>query len=162
MMDRKELRDAVEELMNSYIECIDDDQLEEWPDFFTEDCLYRVVPRENFDQDLPIALIHCDGRGMLRDRVTAHRKANLFAPHRYRHLVSAVRITAWEDGIVSARSNYAVFRTSMDPISYGTTEVYGVGEYRNRIAVIDRALKFKEKIVILDTSRIQSLLATPL
>ncbi|MET0153263.1 MAG: aromatic-ring-hydroxylating dioxygenase subunit beta, partial [Candidatus Binatia bacterium] len=138
------------------------DRLEEWPDFFTEDCLYRVVPRENVDQDLPIALIHCDSRGMLRDRVTAHRKANLFAPHRYRHLVSALRITASEDGIVAARSNYAVFRTSMDPTSYGTTEVYGVGEYRNRIAVVEGALKFKEKIVILDTSRIQSLLATPL
>ena len=62
----------------------------------------------------------------------------------------------------TARSNYAVFRSSMDPISYGTTEVYGVGEYRDRIAVIDGALKFKERIVILDTSRIQSLLATPL
>jgi anthranilate 1,2-dioxygenase small subunit len=161
-MERKDLRDAVEELLHAYIACIDDDRLEEWPDFFTEDCLYRVVPRENFDQDLPIALIHCDSRGMLRDRVTAHRKANLFAPHHYRHVVSAVRITAWEDGIVAARSNYAVFRTSTDPISYGTTEVYGVGEYRNRIAVIDRVLKFKEKIVILDTSRIQSLLATPL
>src|SRR5262249_27597556 len=99
---------------------------------------------------------------MLRDRVTAHRKANLFAPHHYRHVVSAVRITAWEDGIASARSNYAVFRTSTDPISYGTTEVYGVGEYRNKIAVTDVTLKFKEKIVVLDTNRIQSLLATPL
>jgi anthranilate 1,2-dioxygenase small subunit len=161
-MDRKDVRDAVEELIHSYIACIDDDRLEEWPGFFVDDCLYRVVPRENFDQNLPIALIHCDSRGMLQDRVTAHRKANLFAPHRYRHLVSAVRITGWEDGIVTARANFAVFRTSTDPISYGTTEVYGVGEYRNRIALIDQALKFKEKIVILDTSRIQSLLATPL
>jgi anthranilate 1,2-dioxygenase small subunit len=162
MMDRKDLRDAVEDLLYAYVGCIDDDRLEEWPDFFTEDCLYRVVPRENFDQDLPIALIHCDSRGMLRDRVTAHRKANLFAPHRYRHLVSAVRLTGWEDGIVTARSNYAVFRTSTDPISYGTTEIYGVGEYRDKIAVVDQRLEFKEKIAVVDTSRIQSLLVTPL
>jgi anthranilate 1,2-dioxygenase small subunit len=162
IMDRKDLRNAVEELMHAYIECIDDDRLEEWPDFFTEDCLYRVVPRENFDRDLPIALMHCDSRGMLRDRVTAHRKANLFAPHHYRHVVSAVRVTGWENEMVTARSNYAVFRTSTDPISYGTTELYGVGEYRNKIAMIDGVLKFKEKIVILDTSRIQSLLVTPL
>jgi anthranilate 1,2-dioxygenase small subunit len=161
-MDRKDLRDAVEELIHAYVGSIDDDRLEEWPDYFTDDCLYRVVPRENLDQELPIALIHCDSRGMLRDRVTAHRKANLFAPHRYRHLVSAVRVTASEGGMVTARSNYAVFRTSMDPIAYGTTEVYGVGEYRDRIAMVDGAFKFKEKIVVLDTSRIQSLLATPL
>ncbi len=161
-MDRKDLRDGVEELMHAYVACIDDDRLEEWPDFFTADCLYRVVPRENLDQGLPIALIHCDSRGMLRDRVTAHRKANLFAPHRYRHLVSALRITAWENNIVTARSNYAVFRTSMEPISYGTTEIYGVGEYRDRIAVTDRTLEFEERIVILDTSRVQSLLVTPL
>ena len=161
-MDRKDLRDAVEELLHAYVETIDDDRLEAWPDFFTERCLYRVVPRENHDRDLPIALIHCDSRGMLQDRVTAHRKANLFAPHLYRHVVSAVRVMAAEDGSVTARSNYAVFRTSTDPMAYGTTEVYGVGEYRDRIAVIGGALKFQEKIVILDTSRVQSLLVTPL
>jgi anthranilate 1,2-dioxygenase small subunit len=161
-VERKDLRDAVEELIHAYVGSIDDDRLEEWPDYFTDDCLYRVVPRENLDQELPIALIHCDSRGMLRDRVTAHRKANLFAPHRYRHLVSAVRITASEGGMVTARSNYAVFRSSMDPIAYGTTEVYSVGEYRDRIATVEGALKFKEKIVVLDTSRIQSLLVTPL
>jgi anthranilate 1,2-dioxygenase small subunit len=161
-MDRKNLRDAVEELLHAYVEAIDDDRLEEWPEFFTESCLYRVVPRENYDQDLPIALIHCDSRGMLRDRVTAHRKANLFAPHLYRHVVSAVRVSTSEDGIVTARSNYAVSRTSTDPIAFGTTEVYGVGEYRDRIAMVDGALKFLEKIVVLDTSRIQSLLVTPL
>jgi anthranilate 1,2-dioxygenase small subunit len=161
-MDRRDLRDGVEELLHAYVESIDDDRLEEWPDFFTEDCLYRVVPRENYDQNLPIALIHCDSRGMLRDRVTAHRKANLFAPHLYRHVVSAVRVMTSENGIVVARSNYAVFRTSTDPMAFGTTDVYAVGEYRDRIAVIDGALKFQEKIVILDTSRVQSLLVTPL
>ena len=77
-------------------------------------------------------------------------------------MVSAVRVSTSEDGIVTARSNYAVFRTSTDPIAFGTTEVYGVGEYRDRIAVVDGALKFLEKIVVLDTSRIQSLLVTPL
>jgi anthranilate 1,2-dioxygenase small subunit len=34
-MDRKDLRDAVEELLHAYVEAIDDDRLEEWPDFFT-------------------------------------------------------------------------------------------------------------------------------
>lgn len=161
-MDRSGLREAVEGLMHAYVRCLDDDRLEEWPELFTEDALYRVVPRENVDQNLPIALIHCDSRGMLRDRVTAHRKANLFAPHAYRHLVSAICITGREDGLVTARSDYAVFRTSLDPIAYGTTEIYGVGQYRDKILVDEDGPKFRERIVILDTSRIQSLLVTPL
>jgi anthranilate 1,2-dioxygenase small subunit len=34
-----ELKSEVEQLLNSYVQCIDDDDLEHWPDFFTEDCL---------------------------------------------------------------------------------------------------------------------------
>jgi anthranilate 1,2-dioxygenase small subunit len=161
-MDNRELREAVEDLLHAYVQCIDDNRLEEWPDFFTDDCLYQIVPRENAEQALPIALMYCDSRGMLRDRVVAHRQANLFAPHVYRHLVSAVRITGQDQGVVTARANYAVFRTSTDPIQYGTTEVYSVGEYQDKIVFVDGVAKFREKLVIADTSRVQSLLVTPL
>ena len=161
-MNNRELRDVVEELLHAYVQCIDDDRLEEWPNFFTEDCLYRIVPRENAEQGLPIAVMYCDSRGMLQDRVVAHRKANLFAPHVYRHLVSAIRVTDQDQGVVTVRCNYAVFRTSMDPIQYGTTEVYSVGEYQDKIVFVDGVAKFHEKVVIVDTSRIQSLLVTPL
>jgi anthranilate 1,2-dioxygenase small subunit len=161
-MVSQKLRSAVEDLIHAYVQCIDDDRLEEWPDFFTEDCLYQIMPRENTDQGLPIAVMYCDSRGMLQDRVVAHRKANLFAPHLYRHLVSALRVTDQDKGMVTARSNYAVFRTALDPINYGTTEVYSVGEYRDKIVFVDGVAKFQERIVIVDTSRIQSLLVTPL
>jgi anthranilate 1,2-dioxygenase small subunit len=161
-MVSQKLRSAVEDLIHAYVQCIDDDRLEEWPDFFTEDCLYQIIPRENTDQGLPIAVMYCDSRGMLQDRVVAHRKANLFAPHLYRHLVSALRVTDQDKGMVTARSNYAVFRTALDPINYGTTEVYSVGEYRDKIFFVDGVAKFQERIVIVDTSRIQSLLVTPL
>jgi anthranilate 1,2-dioxygenase small subunit len=161
-MQHKELYDTVEDLLHAYVQCIDDDRLEAWPEFFTEDCLYQIAPRENADQGLPIALMYCDGRGMLQDRVVAHRQANLFAPHLYRHLVSAIRITGQDNGVVAVRANYAVFRTAVDPIHYGATEVYSVGEYRDKVVFVDGAAKFKEKTVIADTSRIQSLLVTPL
>jgi len=162
MMNNRELREAVEELLHAYVQCIDDDRLEEWPNFFTEACLYQIVPRENAEQGLPIALMYCDSRGMLQDRVVAHRKANLFAPHVYRHLVSALRVIGQDQGVVTVRSNYAVFRTAQDPIQYGTTEVYSVGEYQDTIVFVDGVAKFQEKVVIVDTSRIQSLLVTPL
>jgi len=30
-----------------YPSTLDNDRLEEWPDLFTDDCLYEIVPREN-------------------------------------------------------------------------------------------------------------------
>jgi anthranilate 1,2-dioxygenase small subunit len=158
----RDVRSAIEDLINAYGQCLDDDRLEEWPDFFTEDCLYQILPRENADHGLKIAVIYCDSRRMLQDRVTAHRTANLFAPHLYRHLMGGVRIGGREGGVISARTNYSIFRTSIDPIHYGATEVYSVGEYADKIVFVGDVPKFKERIVIADTSRIQSLLVTPI
>src|SRR5215471_13229475 len=114
-MNTREMRDAIEELQYAYVHCIDDDRLEEWPEFFLERCLYKVVPRENADQHLPIALMYCDSRGMLQDRVVAHRAANLYAPHYYRHLLSAIHILGGEHDEVAVQTNYGVFRTMAEP-----------------------------------------------
>lgn len=161
-MNSRETRDAIEELQYAYVHCIDDDRLEEWPAFFTERCVYKVIPRENADQNLPIALMYCDSRGMLQDRVVAHRAANLYAPHYYRHLISAIRILGQERGETIAQTNYTVFRTMADPIHYGETEIYSVGKYIDRIVFEENTARFQEKIVIVDTCKIQSLLVTPL
>ena len=161
-MNTREIRAAVEELQYAYVHCIDDDRLEEWPEFFVEHCLYKVMPRENVDQHLPIALMYCDSRGMLKDRVVAHRAANLYAPHYYRHLLSAIHILNHESGVVAVQTNYTVFRTMADPIHYGETEVYSVGKYMDKIVFTNGAARFCEKVVIVDTCRIQSLLVTPL
>ena len=33
--------------LNEYIHCIDDDRLEEWPEFFEDVRIYKIIPREN-------------------------------------------------------------------------------------------------------------------
>jgi anthranilate 1,2-dioxygenase small subunit len=161
-MHSRALHDAVEELLSAYVHCIDDDRLEEWPEFFIEHCVYKVVPRENADQNLPIALMYCDSRGMLKDRVVAHRAANLYAPHYYRHMLSAIHILGHERGTITAQTNYTVFRTMADPIHYGETEVYSVGKYVDKVVFENDTARFQEKLVIVDTGKIQSLLVTPL
>ena len=162
MRPDRSLRSRAEDLLAAYVACIDDDRLEEWPDFFTEKCLYKIVPWENQKLQLPVALVYCDSRGMLKDRVTAHRQANLYAPHLYRHLVSSVRVVGEENGSVLVRSNYAVFRTMVDPVDFGATALYSTGEYRDKIVLVQDEAKFAEKVVIADTSRVGSLLVTPL
>jgi len=83
-------------------------------------------------------------------------------PHVYRHLLGRIKIVEHAGAEVLTRCNYAVFRTALDPIDYGISELFSVGEYRDRIVIADGIAKFKEKIVIIDTCKIQSLLATPL
>lgn len=161
-MEATELRAQIEDLMAAYVECLDSDRLEEWPDFFSERCLYKVMPYENAALGMPIPLMFGDSRGMLRDRVVAHRNANFFAPHLYRHLVGRVRIVGEEDGVISTRANYAVFRTMLDPSAYGRSELFSVGVYHDQIVFEDAKPRFREKIVIVDTSQIPTLLVTPL
>ena len=122
-------RQEVEDLIHAYVQCIDDDRLEEWPDFFTDPCLYKVIPRENADAGLPVAVMFCDSKGMLRDRIVALRKANIYAPHFYRHLVSNTRILGEQGGVITAQTNYGVFQTLLD----GETRVYNTGKYVDKI-----------------------------
>ena len=160
-MDLK-IRAEIDDLLATYADCIDDDRLEEWPDFFTERCLYKVIPLENEALGLPIPLMYGDSRAMLKDRVTAHRKANLFAPHLYRHVLSRPHFLGEADGAVKVRSNYAIFRTMTDSAEYGRTELFSVGVYYDQIVFEDGRAMFRERIAVVDTARVQTLLVTPL
>jgi anthranilate 1,2-dioxygenase small subunit len=161
-IDNGHPRQVVEELLAAYVTAIDDGDLERWPEFFTADCSYRIVPRENDALNLPLAVMSCDSRAALTDRIAAYRKANLFAPHAYRHMLGPVRVRDEGNREMGARTNYAVFRTSLDPIDYGISEVFSVGEYRDRIVIVGGVARFREKTVVVDTCKIHTLLATPL
>ncbi|MBL4622372.1 MAG: aromatic-ring-hydroxylating dioxygenase subunit beta [Immundisolibacteraceae bacterium] len=157
-MDKQQLRYEVEELIHAYVQCIDDDDLEVWPDFFTDKCDYKVIPRENVDQNLPVSVMFCDSKGMLRDRIVALRNANVFAPHFYRHLVSNVRVLGEDNGVISVQSNYLVMQTLLD----GETKIYNAGKYLDKIVREGDSLKFQQKHCVFDTYRIQTLMVTPI
>ena len=82
----------LEQLYTDYVHCLDTDQLEHWPDFFTEDCFYRITSAENYEAGMPLGLIHATSRNMLKDRVSALREANIYEPQRYRHLSRRSRL----------------------------------------------------------------------
>lgn len=69
---------AVERLLARYVASIDEDRLEEWPSYFTATCRYQIISRENRDKGLPIGVFFADSRGMLQDRVSALREANVY------------------------------------------------------------------------------------
>lgn len=151
-------RTEIEDLLHAYIAAIDDDRLEEWPDFFTENCEYQIIPRENADLDLPAAIIYCDSKGMLKDRIVALRKANIFPEHYCRHIISGTRITGMNGDLTLSESNYVVFQTRMD----GETKIYNAGKYIDKIRRVDGTLRYESKKCVFDTHLINTLMVTPI
>ena len=156
-MSAVELRCLLDELYADYTHCLDEDEIERWPDFFTEDCTYQVIPRENYAQDLPIALIRCESKGYLKDRVAAVRETSMYAPHTQRHFISGLRITGIADGIVKAEANFSILRTQTDKL----TEVVLSGRYLDTIVIEDGKPLFPEKIRVCDSSLIPNSLVLP-
>lgn len=157
-MNDAEIRVAIERLLADYAHYIDADRLEEWLDFFVEDCVYKIVPRENHVRNLPLSLMLCENKDMLRDRVQSLRKANIYNIHTDRHLVSAIRVVGESNGDYQVEANYAVFQTSQE----GETRIFSAGQYLDTVTFVDGAPKFKQKLVVSDTAAIHTLLATPI
>src|ERR1700742_5146183 len=105
-MDDSALRHGVRELIGEYAECIDEDRLEAWPDLFTDPCRYLVTSRASHEAGLPQGIMYAASRGMLLDRVFSLRRANIFEPHRYRHVVGPIRLKELEAGTAVVQSNF--------------------------------------------------------
>ncbi len=148
----------VEDLLARYVHTIDDDRLEDWPDLFAAECCYNILPAGNHEAGRPIGYMYCASQGMLRDRVTALRKANIYEPHRYRHMLGAVRILGTEAGAVCVQSSVTVTRI----MESGDLLLFATGKYLDRIVVEDGQPRFREKLVILDSDCLDSLLVIPL
>ena len=152
------LRLQVDAFLAEYVHAIDSDDLESWPEFFTDTAVYRICTRENFDLGLPLNVLSCRNRGMFRDRISALRTANIFEPHVYRHVIGALRIRASGNGRIDAESNFQVVRTMVD----GTMSLYACGRSLDVIVTEGNALRFAERTVILDSRQIDTLLVIPL
>lgn len=153
-----ELALKVQDLNARYVQAIDDDKLEAWPDFFTESGRYRVTTAENVERGLPLGLIYATSRAMLRDRVRALRDANVYEAQRYRHVIGAPLIEPAEGGTVRARTCFMVARI----MHTGETMLFATGCYHDEVIVDDGDPRFAEKVVILDSRLIDTLLAIPL
>jgi anthranilate 1,2-dioxygenase small subunit len=157
-MDDTALRQGIDELYATYADCIDDDRLEEWPDFFVEDCRYLVTDRESHAAGLRHGIIYCASRGMLADRIMALRRANIFEPHCYRHIVGPARLGAVAGGIAEAFANFLAVRIMHD----GDSQLFATGRYLDRIAVGAAPFRFIERLVVLDSQKVDTLLVIPL
>ena len=148
---------VVQDLNVRYAEAIDDDRLEEWPELFCAEGHYLITTAENVAQGFPIGIISATSRAMLRDRIKALRKANIYEAQRYRHVLGPPRLLR-RNGMLEARTSFMVARI----MHTGETTLFATGCYRDRIVVDGDDARFVEKVVVIDSRVIDTLLAIPL
>jgi 3-phenylpropionate/cinnamic acid dioxygenase small subunit len=152
------VRLAVADLLARYVDVIDEGRLEAWPELFAEKCRYLITSAESFEEGLPHGVIYADSRGMLRDRVSALREANIYEPQRYRHLVGPIWVERETETTVRVRSNFLVIRI----MHTGDTMLFATGVYRDLVDISSAPYRFIERIVVTDSHKIDTLLAIPL
>jgi anthranilate 1,2-dioxygenase small subunit len=152
------LRAEIDSFNVAYGHCIDDDRLEDWPDYFVAEASYKIIARENVEAGLPAAVFYCDGRGMLVDRVVALRRANIFPAHHTRHMIGGALVRQEDAGTVTAQASYVIFQTRAD----GETRIFNAGKYLDHFVRLDGQLLLLSRECIYDTHRIETLLVTPI
>jgi 3-phenylpropionate/cinnamic acid dioxygenase small subunit len=148
----------VAELNATYAATIDRDRLEAWPDFFVDDCLYKITSADNQRRGYSAGIVYADSRAMLRDRVTALRTANVYERHSYRHIIGLPLVGASGAGDIEAEAPFVVIRTMRG----GQTDLFATGVYLDKIRDEAGTLRLVERIVVCDSGFFDTLLAIPL
>lgn len=149
---------SIAKLQLAYVRCIDNDLLEEWPEYFLKDCKYVITSDRNYRDGLEAGIIWADSQAMLVDRIASLRQANIYEQHKYRHIISQPCILSDKDGEVRSETSFMVVRITRD----GPMDLFATGIYVDHYKTNDGALKLKERIVVCDSSEFDTLLAIPL
>jgi salicylate 5-hydroxylase small subunit len=149
---------ALQNLYSDYSACLDQGDFEKWPEFFLEECEYRIQPRENYERKMPLSIMWLESKGMLKDRVYGIRETLYHDPYYQRHIVSAPRVISTEDDEIRSEANYLVLRTKQDELA----EVFSVGRYIDVVRKTNDGLKFKSRLCIFDSELIPNSIIYPI
>lgn len=145
------------DLYARYADCLDSETYDDWVELFTEDCVYRVLPRENHDRGLPLSTMWLKGKGGLRDRIYGIRETLYHAPYYQRHVIGPARVTGRDGDGWTVEANYLVIRTKRDEPS----EVFNAGRYIDRVVRGDEGLLFDRKLCVYDSELILNSMIYP-
>ncbi len=153
-----ELRLEVEDLLYAYADCLDHGEITEWADFFTDDCLYKLISKENWDLGLPLGTILAEGKGGILDRIAAVTKTTVYHERALTHLITNTRVLGDAGGVIDATANYAVLETL--PNQY--TKILNSGRYLDKLVRDGGKLKIKQKICIFDSALVPASIIYPI
>ena len=148
----------VTQFLTRYARLLDADQLETWLDLFDEDCHYEIMSRENVEQKLALALMLCDNKDMLRDRVSSLRIANIYNLHYDCHVLGLPAVTKAATGALEVECAYSLFQSNLE----GVSELFSVGQFRMDLVETEEGLRIRRQVIITDTGAVVRLLATPI
>lgn len=153
---------ALHALYGDYAAALDARELERWPELFTEDGVYKLQSRENFDRGLPLATLAFESRGMLKDRVYGAAETIYHDPYVQRHIVGLPRLLGREatdrGEVLRCEASYLVIRTKRDALP----EILSVGRYLDRIVATPDGLRFAERLAIFDNDLIPNSIIDPI
>lgn len=147
------------QLYADYAVAVDSGNWDLWPEFFTDECSYRLQPRENYERGFPLATLSFESKGMLKDRVYGIRETLFHDPYYQRHVVGAPVVRELTgDGRIRSEANYAVFRTRLSKES----TVFNVGRTIDEIVRTTQGLRFASRLVVYDSEMIPNSLIYPI
>jgi salicylate 5-hydroxylase small subunit len=149
---------ALTQLYTDYASAVDSGHWDLWPDFFTDDCVYRLQPRENHERGFPLATLSFTSKGMLKDRVYGIQETLFHDPYYQRHIVGTPVLRGVEDGQFRCEANYAVFRTKLSD----ATTVFNVGRYLDLVVRTPEGFKFARRECIYDSEMIPNSIIYPI
>jgi len=149
---------ALTRLYADYAHAVDSGHWDLWPEFFTEQCVYKLIPRENHERGFPLCTLSFTSKGMLKDRVYGIQETLYHDPYYQRHVVGAPVVRRVEGERIHAEANYAVFRTKLDKAS----TVFNVGRYIDTIVPTPEGLKFAERLCVYDSEMIPNAIIYPI
>jgi salicylate 5-hydroxylase small subunit len=149
---------AIARLHADYAQAVDSGDWDLWPEFFVEDCLYKLIPRENHERGFPLATLFFESKGMLKDRAYGIRETLFHDPYYQRHVVGAPLIRSAAPDRFEVEANYAVFRTKLSQAS----TVFNVGRYIDTIVRTTDGLKFASRLCVYDSEMIPNSIIYPI
>ncbi len=153
-----QLHFELSQLYARYASALDDGPLDAWPQFFADECLYLIQPRDNFELGLPVAIMRCESRAMLEDRVTAVQETMLFEPRYLRHHITDIWIVAATTDQLEVRANFSVIEVLPDELP----RIAMAGCYRDRLArAPDGDWQFVEKLCVYDSVLVPNSIVYP-
>jgi salicylate 5-hydroxylase small subunit len=187
-LKRYELLLEMQQLHADYAAAVNGGRAEDlarWCELFTEDGVYKLIPRENHERGFPLATLAFKGQGMLKDRVYAIRETLFHDPYYQRHVIGPPRWLGSRPGDAGGagiaggagaaaaqnaagaappfevhrfETNYAVFRTKLN----GPSTVFNVGRYVDTVVQTPAGLRFAEKLAIYDSEMIPNSIIDPI
>ena len=146
------------QLYADYASAVDSGDWDLWPEFFTEQCVYRLQPRENHERGFPLATLSFTSKGMLKDRIYGIKETLFHDPYYQRHIVGTPVVRSADGGSFRCEANYAVFRTKLSDAS----TVFNVGRYLDTVVRTPAGLKFASRECIYDSEMIPNSIIYPI